>query len=141
MTKAGWRKAFSQGLQPHELSLAVALGAACACFPVLGLATPLCVAAGLGFRLNQAVIQAVNGLTSPLYPAAVFGCIQLGATALHAPIRLSASSAGWLRQLPALEGRALAGWALAAPLAAGLIYGACRAILLWKSTIFRRTAA
>ncbi len=94
---AKWVRAqLHRGLRPHDLALAVAVGAACAFFPVLGLATPLCVVAAGLLRLNQPLVQAVNALTSPLYPALVLAFLRLGAGATRTP-------------LPALDWRSFSG--------------------------------
>ena len=68
----------TQGITPEKISLSLAVGSLCAFFPVLGTATPLAFVAGAALRLNQAVMQAVNGLTAPAYFFVVLGLARLG---------------------------------------------------------------
>jgi uncharacterized protein (DUF2062 family) len=115
-----------QGITPEKISLSLAIGGLCAFFPLLGAATPLCILAGITLRLNQAVIQIVNGVTSPLYPVVVFGLLRLGDRLLgptHASMVPGAMLA-LLRHAPLLFlsrcgpliGHALLGWIIVAPL-------------------------
>jgi uncharacterized protein (DUF2062 family) len=131
----------SQGLSPHHLALAVACGAACAFFPILGLATPLCLLVGVSLRLNHPVMQAINALTSPAYPLVVYGLVQLGERASGSPPSLSGTAA-LVRFLASLKTfplspavfqtagsfavHAILGWIVAAALAVPLIYAICR---------------
>lgn len=54
------------GLSPEDVALIVAVGLVLGVFPVYGCPTLLCVIAAFVFRLNLAVIQLVNQLSSPL---------------------------------------------------------------------------
>lgn len=123
-----------RGLRPHEVALAVAVGAACAFFPVLGLATPLCCLAALALRLNLPLVQAINGLTSPGYPAAVYLFVRIGAWASRNPTPSFGGASFWTlvrHPSPAVLaaigqglGLALVGWAVVAAAWIPLAYGA-----------------
>ena len=56
----------TQGVDPGNLALACTLGALIGIFPILGATTTLCIGIGFFFRLNHAVLQAVNYLLYPL---------------------------------------------------------------------------
>ena len=123
----------TQGITPEKICLSLVVGSLCAFFPILGAATPLCVLAGLALRLNQPVIQLVNGLTAPLYPLVAYGFIRLGDRLLGArapslqPQVLAAlfrtDPALGLRQLAPVAGHAVLGWAILAPLWVAAGYG------------------
>jgi uncharacterized protein (DUF2062 family) len=115
----------TQGITPEKISLSLAVGSLCAFFPILGAATPLCLLAGIGLRLNQAVVQAVNGVTSPLYPLVVLGLVRLGGflAGSRLPDLNPASWAALLQHDPVqflhrfgpLASSAVLGWAIIAP--------------------------
>jgi uncharacterized protein (DUF2062 family) len=128
-------------LSSHELGLAVALGSACAFFPVLGLATPLCLLVGILLRLNHALIQSLNALTTPIYPLVVLGFIQLGArltgasgaigdfsafSRLWSDLVSGSHSGNLLAGAAALAAHAILGWLVASFAAVPLIYVICR---------------
>ena len=50
----------TQGTSPEKITQSLVIGSLCAFFPLLGAATPVCVAAAWIFRLNQPLVQAVN---------------------------------------------------------------------------------
>ena len=58
--------------------LTLAVGSACALFPILGTATLLCLIVGIALRLNQPLIQFVNALCSVPHLLGVYGLIRLG---------------------------------------------------------------
>ena len=115
----------TQGITPEKISLSLALGSLCAFFPILGVATPLCLLAGFALRLNQPVIQLVNAVTAPLYPLVVLGLESARGRLLGAPAGALALGprVAWLRHDPAeflrrfapLSGQAVLGWAVVAP--------------------------
>ena len=135
----GLRAGLTQGLAPHDVALAFAAGSVCAFFPVLGAATPLCVLAALALRLNQPLVQAINGLTFPLYPVLVVAFVHLGERLAGAPVRgldlaamsqlLRADPAAFLRRFGETLRHAVLGWAVVSAAAAPLIYAAARALL------------
>src|SRR5689334_10020659 len=55
-----------QGITPEKIALTIALGVVLGVFPVLGLSTLLCVAAGIALRLNHPVLQLVNYVAYPV---------------------------------------------------------------------------
>ncbi len=122
----------TQGITPEKIALSLAVGSLCAFFPVLGAATPLCVLAGMALRLNQPVVQLVNGATAPLYPFVVLGLVRIG-DRLLGPVQASwdrSAMASLLHHDPVqflhrflpLAAHALLGWALLAPAWIGLGY-------------------
>jgi len=72
------RKQLTQGVSPGKLALACTLGALIGTFPILGATTTLCIAIGFIFRLNHAVLQAVNYLLYPLQLLALPFFLKLG---------------------------------------------------------------
>jgi len=56
----------TQGITPRHLALSGAIGIALGVFPILGSTTLLCFLAGVFFKLNQPVLQAINYF---MYPA------------------------------------------------------------------------
>jgi uncharacterized protein (DUF2062 family) len=74
-----------QGVSPDELALSCALGAALGVFPILGVTTLLCLAAGVFLKLNQPAIQTVNYFVYPLQFALLPVFVRLGETAFGAP--------------------------------------------------------
>jgi uncharacterized protein (DUF2062 family) len=52
----------TQGITPEKIALTLAVGSACALFPVPATATVLCLIVGICLRLNQPLIQLVNAL-------------------------------------------------------------------------------
>jgi uncharacterized protein (DUF2062 family) len=68
----------TQGITPEKIALTLAVGSACALFPILGTATLLCLVVGIILRLNQPLIQLVNALCSVPHLLGVYGLIRLG---------------------------------------------------------------
>jgi len=116
----------TQGTSPEKITQSLVIGSLCAFFPILGAATPVCVAAAWIFRLNQPVVQGVNCLTSPLYLPLVYGFMRLGDWIFGRPgVTLPFDRLGELlrthpgeffRQFGAVAGHAVIGWAISAPL-------------------------
>ena len=52
----------TQGITPEKIALTLAVGSACALFPVPATATVLCLVVGIVLKLNQPLIQLVNAL-------------------------------------------------------------------------------
>ena len=131
-TRQGIEAILRRGLTPEKAALALAVGFACAFFPILGAATPLCIVAGLLLRLNQGLIQLVNGLTFALYAPLVLLFVRLGDLVLgntratvdlaSMPSLLRGDPAQLARQLGAFALHALIGWALLAPVLGWLVY-------------------
>jgi uncharacterized protein (DUF2062 family) len=68
----------TQGITPEKIALTLAVGSACALFPILGTTTLLCLVVGIALRLNQPLIQLVNALCSVPHLLGVYGLIRLG---------------------------------------------------------------
>jgi uncharacterized protein (DUF2062 family) len=68
----------TQGITPEKIALTLAVGSACALFPILGTATLLCLVVGIILRLNQPLIQLVNALCSIPHLLGVWALIRLG---------------------------------------------------------------
>lgn len=56
----------TQGVTPKLLAWTCALGVTLGIFPILGSTTLLCLIAGIVFKLNQPILQALNYLVYPL---------------------------------------------------------------------------
>jgi len=63
--------ALAQGTTPEKLAMSVALALCIAAIPMLGVTSLLCLVAALVFRLNLAVMQAVNWAATPLQLALI----------------------------------------------------------------------
>jgi uncharacterized protein (DUF2062 family) len=122
-----------EGLAPEALALSLALGATLGLFPVLGVTTALCVAAGFALRLNHPAMQLANYLVYPLQIPLILVFVRLGETIVGAtPMTVSAERLlAFFRQDPlafvarfgwtGLHG--ILGWLAVAPLVCGALYG------------------
>ncbi|HEY3757290.1 MAG TPA: DUF2062 domain-containing protein [Opitutaceae bacterium] len=108
-----------QGLSRKSIAFSLIVGALCAFFPVLGLATPVCLLAGFAFRLNHPILQAVNLATSPLYVPVVYGMLRIGNAVLGSP------HGSW----PVMAGHAVVGWLVVAPIWLGIGFPVIYALL------------
>lgn len=130
----------SQGVSPERLALALALGTAVGTLPILGATTALCAFAGVALRLNQPAIQVANYAAYPAQLALLLPFFRLGAWLFgRRPVafspgairaQLAADPWGALAQYGAANLRAVAAWAVVAPVAAGVLYLVLRALLL-----------
>jgi uncharacterized protein (DUF2062 family) len=68
----------TQGITPEKIALTLAVGSACALFPILGTTILLCFIVGVVLRLNQPLIQLVNALFTVPHIFVVYGLIRLG---------------------------------------------------------------
>jgi uncharacterized protein (DUF2062 family) len=75
----------AQGLTPEKLALSLAAGLVLGLFPVVGVTTILCLAAGFVFRLNHVALQLANHLAYPLQVPLVLAFVRLGERFLGAP--------------------------------------------------------
>lgn len=75
----------TQGITPEKIALTLAVGSACALFPILGTTILLCLVVGIVMRLNQPLIQLVNALCSIIHLFCVYGLIRLGDLIFGAP--------------------------------------------------------
>ena len=67
-----------QGITPHKLALAVALGVLLGITPVIGVTIVACTVAALLLRLNLPLIQLVNNLCYPLQILLLIPFVQAG---------------------------------------------------------------
>jgi hypothetical protein len=117
-----------QGISPRRLALALALGFALGCIPIVGLPTALCAMIALAFGLNQPLIQAANYAAMPFQLALIIPLARLGAKLFplttnpglnlallaHSPAQLLAQSPQLAIQLGGMAGQALLAWLLLA---------------------------
>jgi uncharacterized protein (DUF2062 family) len=117
-----------QGISPLRLALALALGFALGCIPIVGLPTALCAMIALMFRLNQPLIQAANYAAMPFQLALIIPLARLGAKLVplttnpginlallsHSPAQLLAYSPRLVIQLGGMAGQALLAWLIIA---------------------------
>lgn len=68
----------TQGITPEKIALTIAVGSACALFPILGTTTLLCFLIGLALRLNQPIIQLINQALWPVHVTVIVLCVHLG---------------------------------------------------------------
>ncbi|HVW22297.1 MAG TPA: DUF2062 domain-containing protein [Opitutaceae bacterium] len=68
----------TQGITPEKIALTLAVGSACALFPVPATATVLCLVVGICLRLNQPLIQLVNALCAIPHLLVFYWLIRLG---------------------------------------------------------------
>jgi uncharacterized protein (DUF2062 family) len=133
------RAQLTQGVSPARLALALALGAVVGVFPVLGTTTLLCAALAAGLKLNQPAIQVANYVAYPLQLVLFIPLFQAGAWLFGQPpvpftveqlqAELAADVVGTIGRYLVHDLRAVVAWALLAPPAAGLLFGAFRALL------------
>jgi uncharacterized protein (DUF2062 family) len=129
----------TQGVSPSRLALALALGIVLGTIPVLGATTALCAVAGVLLRLNQPAIQVANYVAYPVQLALFVPLFQAGAWLFDAPpvaFTLADARAALARDpwgtAAAWAGanlRAVAAWALLAPVVALVLYAALRPIV------------
>jgi len=119
-----------QGISPGRLALALALGFAIGCIPVVGVPTVLCAAIALLLRLNQPAIQAANYAAMPLQiilivPFMRLGKWMFGTGAAHPHVSdwlRNFVTIGPLAKLAWFAGQALFGWMLVAVPAVMLLW-------------------
>lgn len=125
---------FTQGITPEKIALTLAVGSACALFPIIGTTTLLCLLVGVTLRLNQPVIQAVNLACLPLHLPVIIALFHLGNRIFgvhsHGLMRLVHEGIGSAWQQPRLFFHQFGdvvlhlavAWAVIAPLWIGLVY-------------------
>ncbi len=124
-----------QGASPDRLALALALGFAIGCIPVLGAPTLLCAALALALRLNLPAIQAANYAAMPLQLVLIAPFLRLGAWLLDLKAdRAFVATAHFpfthaVAQLAVLAGQATLAWFLFAVPAVALVTGPLAAML------------
>jgi uncharacterized protein (DUF2062 family) len=129
----------TQGVSPSRLALALALGLVIGLVPVLGVTTGLCALLAVALRLNQPAIQLANYIAYPLQLLLFIPFFKAGARLFGRPpvtldfsrlqAELAEDTLGTIGRYLFDNLRALAAWALLAPLLGGLLYLLVRAIL------------
>lgn len=122
----------TQGITPEKIALTLAVGSACALFPILGTTTLLCFLIAIPLRLNQPITQLINQALWPVHVPAIFACVRLGEFIFQVPH--ASFSIRHMRQLlwdhPAqffseygtTAAHAIVAWAALAPLYIPLVY-------------------
>lgn len=122
----------TQGITPEKIALTLAVGSACALFPILGTTTLLCFLVAIPLRLNQPITQLINQALWPAHIPAIYGCVRLGERIFHVPH--ASFSLGHLREMlwhhpaqffhdyGATAIQAVVAWVVLAPLYIPLVY-------------------
>ena len=128
-----------QGITPEKIALTLAMGFVLGLFPILGATTALCGAAAYCFRLNQALIQLVNYLASPVHLALLLVFYRAGESLFgqeHLPLsipmlaeRFRAGPWQFLSDFGRIGLQGVVVWLLVAPVAMGLLYFLLRPLL------------
>ena len=139
----------AQGLTPERLALSLAAGLVLGLFPIVGVTTLLCVAAGFAFRLNHLALQLANHLAYPLQLPLVLAFVRLGERLVGAP-RVSfdpralvrhfeRDATGFLREFGLTGLHGILGWSLIAPLLLLAVFFSLRPLLRRLDAALRRT--
>jgi uncharacterized protein (DUF2062 family) len=139
----------TQGITPEKLALTVAVGGACALFPVLGTTTLLCFVVAVALRLNQPIIQLLNQAFWPLHVPVIFGCLRFGERLYGAPrasFRLHRMKdllwhdpAQFFRDYGATALHAITAWAILAPVFIVLVYSLTLPVMRGVARIKKET--
>jgi uncharacterized protein (DUF2062 family) len=78
-------KQLTQGITPEKLALTIAVGSACALFPILGSTTLLCLVVAIVLKLNQPIIQLLNQALWPVHIWTIYLCVRLGESIYRLP--------------------------------------------------------
>jgi len=129
------------GMEPSKASLSISLGFLWGVFPLVGTSTVLCTASSLFFKLNMAIIQAVNYIVYPIQLALLLPYFYIGApftgfTINGSSIDKIGEFSFSLSSLAEISGdllfiaiNMLLGWLLLAPLASFIIYLVSKRVL------------
>ena len=139
----------AQGLTPDRLALSLAAGLVLGLFPIVGVTTLLCLAAGFAFRLNHLALQLANHLAYPLQLPLVLAFVRLGERLLGAPrvtfdpvalVRhFDRDAAGFLREFGLTGLHGILGWSLVAPVLLLAVFFSLRPLLRRLDATLRRT--
>jgi uncharacterized protein (DUF2062 family) len=145
-----WRRHFiqpvvhqlTQGITAEKIALTLALGSACALFPIVGTTTLLCLFVGIALRLNQPAIQLVNGICTPVHLPVIVLLYQLSNRLFgvsHAPAGIHFfSNMFWilwdtprlfLHRFGDLVWHMIVAWALVAPFWIAIVYAIALPVL------------
>jgi uncharacterized protein (DUF2062 family) len=138
----------AQGLTPERLALSLATGLVLGLFPIVGVTTLLCVAAGFAFRLNHLALQLANHLAYPLQLPLVLAFVRIGERLVGAP-RVSfeplklvrhfeRDAAGFLREFGLTGLHGILGWSLVAPVLLLAVFFSLRPLLRRLDAALRR---
>jgi uncharacterized protein (DUF2062 family) len=129
----------TQGVTPGRLALALSLGIVLGLFPVLGVTTLLCGVVAAALKLNQPAVQVANFAAYPVQlalfvpffhaGARLFGQPPLDITVKQLRAEVHADRWGTIVHYAGANLRAVAAWALVAPLVAGLLYVVLKPLL------------
>jgi len=129
----------TQGVTPARLALALSLGAVLGVLPVLGVTTLLSAVVAAALRLNQPAIQVANYAAYPLQLLLLIPFFQAGAALFGAPpvqftlsqlqAELAADVGGTVARYLLANLRAVAAWALLAPVLFAALHLLSRALL------------
>jgi len=126
----------AQGLTPEKLALGLATGLVLGLFPIVGVTTVLCLAAGFAFRLNHVALQLANHLAYPLQLPLILAFVRLGERLVGAP-RVSfdplalarhfhRDAPSFLREFGLTGLHGILGWSLVAPVLLAAAFFALR---------------
>jgi len=156
-SRAFWRRRvvdplvdlLAQGLAPDRLALSLAAGLVLGLFPIVGVTTLLCLAAGFAFRLNHLALQLANHLAYPLQLPLILAFVRLGERLLGAPrvtfdplllVRhFERDAAGFLREFGLTGLHGILGWSLVAPVLLLAVFFSLRPLLRRLEAALRRT--
>jgi len=138
----------AQGLTPERLAVSLAVGFVLGLFPIVGVTTLLCLAAGFAFRLNHLALQLANHLAYPLQVPLVLAFVRLGERLLGAP-RVSLDplelvrhferdATGFLREFGLTGLHGILGWSLVAPVLLFALFFSLRPLLRRLDAALRR---
>jgi uncharacterized protein (DUF2062 family) len=68
----------TQGITPEKITMTIAVGSACALFPIFGTTTLLCFLIAVLLRLNQPIVQLLNQALWPVHVPAILLCVRFG---------------------------------------------------------------
>jgi uncharacterized protein (DUF2062 family) len=139
----------AQGLTPDKLALSLAVGLVLGLFPIIGVTTLLCLAAGFVFRLNHVALQLANQLAYPLQLPLVLVFVRLGERLVGAPRvpfdphalarHFQRDAAGFLREFGLTGLHGILGWSLVAPVLLAVAFYALRPLVRRLAAALRRS--
>jgi Uncharacterized protein conserved in bacteria (DUF2062) len=94
-------------IPPRRLALLLSVGLVLGVFPIVGVPTLLCLAAAFLFRLNPALLQGLNSITSPLQLALLLPLARIGSELCG----VKWGAGNWHANLGSAALCAIAGWA------------------------------
>ncbi len=133
------RAQLTQGVTPSRLALALSLGVVLGVVPILGITTLLCGVVAAVLKLNQPAVQVANYAAYPVQLALFVPFFHLGAWIFRQPpmtftvaqlrAELHEDRLGTLAHYAGANLRAVAAWALVAPLVVGVLFVVLRPVL------------